>query len=230
MTKSAMIDMQFDWVNRQGLQRQDFDWGTVFANEEALKKLPRFRQLNRDARGNEVVLLGPVDGLINFAGSSNMVAIGGQGNKSAKINLNFWGNNSRFMFGPQSTSNGLAAEFIHGDTIIIGYDCMLATEIVFRPNDMHPIFDLSGTLINRAKPIIVRDHVWIGQRAMIIKGVEIGAGAIVGIASVVTKAIPPACAVGGVPAKIIRRNVGWTRSGFPDEVERSEAMAFIQTT
>ncbi len=46
--------------------------------------------------------------------------------------------------------------------------------------------------------------VWIGDQAMIKRGVRIGHGAIIGARAVVTKDVPPYAIMGGVPAKVIR--------------------------
>lgn len=52
--------------------------------------------------------------------------------------------------------------------------------------------------------IIIQDDVWIGSRAIILKGVTIHKGSVVAAGSVVTKDVPPYSVVGGVPAKIIK--------------------------
>ena len=52
--------------------------------------------------------------------------------------------------------------------------------------------------------ISIGNDVWIGQRAMILSGVNIGQGAVIAAGAVVTKDIPPYAIVGGVPAQIIR--------------------------
>ena len=52
--------------------------------------------------------------------------------------------------------------------------------------------------------IIVENDVWIGYRATILSGVNIGQGAIIAAGSVVTKDVPPYAIVGGVPAKVIK--------------------------
>ena len=55
------------------------------------------------------------------------------------------------------------------------------------------------------KLTIVGNDVWIGARAMIMDGVNVGDGAVVAAGSVVTKDVAPYTVVGGVPAKLIRR-------------------------
>ena len=54
------------------------------------------------------------------------------------------------------------------------------------------------------KPVEIGHDVWIGARAVIIGGVNIGTGAIIATGAVVTKDVPPYAIVGGVPARILR--------------------------
>lgn len=53
-------------------------------------------------------------------------------------------------------------------------------------------------------PVIIGDDVFIGARAIILKGVTIGDGAVIGAGSVVTKSIPPRVIAAGNPARIIK--------------------------
>jgi virginiamycin A acetyltransferase len=55
----------------------------------------------------------------------------------------------------------------------------------------------------RTMPFI-GNEVWIGQRALLKRGVTIGDGAIIGGGAVVTRDVPPYAIVGGVPARLIR--------------------------
>ncbi|WP_284165413.1 acyltransferase [Frigidibacter sp. SD6-1] len=48
---------------------------------------------------------------------------------------------------------------------------------------------------------------FIGGRALILPGVEIGDGCVVGAGAVVTKSVPPGCIVAGNPAKVIRTGI-----------------------
>lgn len=49
----------------------------------------------------------------------------------------------------------------------------------------------------------IMHDVWIGDGAIILKGVKIGVGAVVGANAVVTKDVPPYAIVAGVPSKIL---------------------------
>ncbi len=55
------------------------------------------------------------------------------------------------------------------------------------------------------KTTTIGNDVWIGNRALVLQGVNIGDGAIVGAGSVVTKDVEPYTIVAGNPAKVIRK-------------------------
>ncbi len=53
------------------------------------------------------------------------------------------------------------------------------------------------------KPVVIGDDVWIGPNATILKGVRIGAGAVIEPGSLVTRDVPAGARVLGNPAQII---------------------------
>jgi len=61
--------------------------------------------------------------------------------------------------------------------------------------------------------ITVRKHAFVGARAFIMPGVEIGQGAVIGACAVVTKHVPPWTVVVGNPARVIKQRVVRTDSG-----------------
>jgi len=62
----------------------------------------------------------------------------------------------------------------------------------------------SLTNANPFKHVSIGNDVWVGSRAIIMGGVNVGNGAVIGAGAIVTKDVPPYAIVGGVPAKIIR--------------------------
>jgi acetyltransferase-like isoleucine patch superfamily enzyme len=81
----------------------------------------------------------------------------------------------------------------------IGNFCKIAWDVIIMDSDLHPI---EGKILEN-KPVIIEDHVWIGCRSIVLKGVRIGKGAIIAAGSVVTKDIPAYAIAGGVPARVI---------------------------
>ena len=57
---------------------------------------------------------------------------------------------------------------------------------------------------NPYSKITIGNDVWIGEKCLIMPGVNIGNGAIIAAHAVVTKDVPPYAIVGGVPAKVIK--------------------------
>ncbi|WP_261781770.1 acyltransferase [Rhodococcus sp. BP-332] len=52
-------------------------------------------------------------------------------------------------------------------------------------------------------PIVIGHHAWIASRSMVVVGVRVGAGAVVGAASLVRDDVAPRTVVAGVPARPI---------------------------
>lgn len=63
---------------------------------------------------------------------------------------------------------------------------------------------LSRKVISKGE-VIIKDNVWIGDKATILPGVTIGKGAIIAANAVVTKDVPDYTIVAGTPAQIIKR-------------------------
>ncbi len=55
-----------------------------------------------------------------------------------------------------------------------------------------------------ARHVIIEDDVWIGYNATILKGVRVGAGAVVAPGALVFRDVPPGVEVEGNPARIVK--------------------------
>ena len=79
----------------------------------------------------------------------------------------------------------------------------------------HPAFYSTNGQVNRSfvkensftefKRVLIGNDVWIGARAIVLDGVQIGDGAIVAAGAVVSKNVEPYSIVGGIPAREVRR-------------------------
>lgn len=98
-----------------------------------------------------------------------------------------------------------------GTSIVVGERCLFSWNIELRTSDWHSVLDLnSGERINPARSVVIQPHSWIGSDVRILKGVTIGENSIVGVGAIVTKDVPPNCAVAGNPARVIRKGVSWS--------------------
>ncbi len=86
--------------------------------------------------------------------------------------------------------------------ISIGNNVHIAPEVVIMDSDFHDKSNLNAE--GKSSQIIIHNKVWIATRSIILKGVEIGEGAVIAAGSVVTKDVKPYTLVGGVPAKFIK--------------------------
>lgn len=82
----------------------------------------------------------------------------------------------------------------------IGSHVDIASQVMIY-NSEHDLTD--PTMKATEEPVVIKDYVFIGPRAIILPGVTIGKGAVVAAGAVVTKDVEDLTIVGGVPAKPI---------------------------
>jgi virginiamycin A acetyltransferase len=107
-----------------------------------------------------------------------------------------------------------------GDKLVIGSFCAIGSGVRFIMNGAnHPLAGVStypfaifqqgweqaGLPTGHRGDTVVESDVWLGYGAVILPGRHIGAGAVVGAGSVVTRDVPPYAIVGGNPARLIRQ-------------------------
>lgn len=108
-----------------------------------------------------------------------------------------------------------------GDKLVIGKFGMIASGVEFIMNGANHLSDaissypfavfgngwehaMEGKSYPYKGDTVIGHDVWLGYKATIMAGVEIGHGAIVAAKAVVTKDVPPYAIVGGNPAQVIR--------------------------
>jgi len=93
--------------------------------------------------------------------------------------------------------------------VSIGNDSMLAEMVSVRDHDHDPSHPpLSGRTLQA--DVRVGERVWIGAKASIVRGGNVGDDAVIGAHAVVNRPVPSGSLAAGVPARVKRHDV---RSG-----------------
>ena len=105
---------------------------------------------------------------------------------------------------------GYGSFFSCADRITIGNRVLIAQGVSIFDNNNHPI-DAVARAKNQTigkvdfSPVVIEDDAWIGAKAVILKGVTVGRGAVVATESVVTHDVPPMTVVAGNPAEVVKK-------------------------
>lgn len=70
-------------------------------------------------------------------------------------------------------------------------------------------------------PVRIGGDVWIGEKASVLRGVDVGHGSVVASHCLVNQSIPPFSIAVGVPVRVVR-------SRLPDGMDPEEAMGFVR--
>lgn len=93
-------------------------------------------------------------------------------------------------------------------SVEIGARCLIGADVLVADTDFHSLNPQARRLPTRwesvgCAAVSIGDDVFIGSRAVILKGVRIGPGSVVGAGAVVTRDVPPGCIVAGNPARVL---------------------------
>lgn len=126
---------------------------------------------------------------------------------SQKVLINAFGINSVIKIGDDVRISGCT--IAASKSIEMGHRILIGSGALIMDNDAHPIYPENRHLEQysskkiKSAPVVIGDDVFIGARAIILKGVRIGKGSVVGAGAIVTKSIPDYAIVVGNPAKVI---------------------------
>ena len=115
--------------------------------------------------------------------------------------------------GSHCTVNSYAILYGQGG-LRIGNDVRIAPQVMIMPTNH--IYEDPDVPIRkqglRAKGVKIEDDVWFGVGAIVLDGVTIGKGSVIGAGAVVTRDIPPYSVAVGVPAKVVKKRGGASKS------------------
>jgi maltose O-acetyltransferase len=88
------------------------------------------------------------------------------------------------------------------ESVTIGRNCAIGQYAIIMDDDYHAVDDHQQP--GKRAPIVIEDDVWIGARAIVLRGTHVGRGAVIGANSVVRGEIPPRTIAAGSPARVIK--------------------------
>lgn len=134
---------------------------------------------------------------IVFNGSNNILVVD-DGVEIVNSTIKINGDNSVCYIRPQKTP-------LYADFTVNGGCCVFIGKNTYTNGKLYLI-------ASERQNILIGDHVWVGQNALILKGTHIGSGSIIGAASVVShKTVGSNCAAVGNPTKVIKSGVFFTK-------------------
>ena len=157
----------------------------------------------------------------------------GNNTKFTDVRISCFIENSRLIINEHATFMKNVCFVLHKDDIIeIDSDCLVSFDVVFQVGDGHSIFDIhTGKNINcgvqreengiqYSNSIQLERHVWVGRRSIILGGnTIIREGSIVGAGAFVKGQYNyNNVIIAGVPAKIKKKDVAWSRKDFSESI------------
>ncbi len=176
------IPLQWCWCASQGVQWH-YGW--------RLSGRPVFRQ-----RGGGRIAIGK-----RFSARSKS-----EGNSIGvfqPVILTAWGRESVIEIGDDVGISGCSITALH--RVSIGNRVLIGAGVLIIDSDAHPLHpeDRLRGASPRNAPIEIANDVFIGARAIILKGVRIGPGAVIGAGAVVTSDVQALMIAAGNPARVV---------------------------
>jgi acetyltransferase-like isoleucine patch superfamily enzyme len=128
--------------------------------------------------------------------------------------IRFEDSNGFLLIGEKSTFEDVHLAITEPNSkIIIGQDCMFASDIDIRTGDSHSIISQENNQrLNYAEDINIGNHVWVAANCILLKGSTIPDDSVVATGSVVTKKFDTkGIIIGGNPAKQIKDRITWSK-------------------
>lgn len=176
------------------------------ADSDTLKLIARTRELTREYY------------LSDYEDTEKREAIlrellGGIG-ENVEIDTPFHCDHGNNIFIGNNVIIGINCTFVDNAEIRIGNRVLIASNVQFYTSS-HPVLPQErlvddwkekGTTFFRtyARPIEIKDNVWIGGGSILLPGVTVGENSVIGAGSVVNHSIPANCVAVGNPCRVIR--------------------------
>lgn len=177
------------------------------ADDETLRQIARARELTREYYHS--------DYFDTQKRNSILVKLFGSIGENVSIDTPFHCDHGKNIFLGNDIIIGMNCTFVDNSPIRIGNRTLIASNVQLYTSS-HPILPEERLVPNwkeknttffktYARPIEIKDNVWIGGGSILLAGVTIGENSVIGAGSVVNQSIPANCVAVGNPCRVIRR-------------------------
>lgn len=170
-------------------------------------------QSKNGAKDAVLVFTGPMRRLVTKLNGTGGVMVMGKLGKKFFVEVSL-GTDGRLIVGDRTSASNARMFAVESD-VELGRDCMLAGEVTLNSARQHSLVELTPDgpvqIENERKRIALGQHVWLGNRVMVLGDVSIGSGAVVGAGAIVSRSLPANTLALGVPAEVRRENISWSR-------------------
>ncbi len=177
------------------------------ADDETLRQIARARELTREYYHS--------DYFDTQKRNSILVKLFGSIGENVSIDTPFHCDHGKNIFLGNDIIIGMNCTFVDNSPIRIGNRTLIASNVQLYTSS-HPILpeerlvpdwkEKNTTFFKTyARPIEIKDNVWIGGGSILLAGVTIGENSVIGAGSVVNQSIPANCVAVGNPCRVIRR-------------------------
>ena len=177
------------------------------ADDETLRQIARARELTREYYHS--------DYFDTQKRNSILVKLFGSIGENVSIDTPFHWDHGKNIFLGNDIIIGMNCTFVDNSPIRIGNRTLIASNVQLYTSS-HPILpeerlvpdwkEKNTTFFKTyARPIEIKDNVWIGGGSILLAGVTIGENSVIGAGSVVNQSIPANCVAVGNPCRVIRR-------------------------
>ncbi len=168
--------------------------------------------------------------VLYFNGDNALVYLSSDTKHAYKIHVDAW-RETKVFFGRNNYFNGVLTAIVsERKNLVVGNDGVFSFGIWMRTADPHLIYDCDSLeRVNPSKSILIGDHVWLGQNALILKGSAIGSGSVLSAAAVLAgKSVPSNAIYAGNPAHKIKDNIFFSGESVHNYTEKqsTESMTF----
>ena len=93
--------------------------------------------------------------------------------------------------------------------ILFGNDVLLSWDVQIMDTDYHDIYNNTGKRINEDRPIVIGDNVWLGCRALVLKGSSIPSNSIIAAGSTIAGKMYKSNCIYASNGRIIKEDITW---------------------